>query len=774
MFRHLHVRSWFSPSPKEAGSFRSLNVIVSSLAVLLLLMPTLLFSYGTAQAADGDPTLSIPTATINVMDATTFELPVNFEVEGTNDVSAVSFSLNFDETCLTFDNITDTDADGIPDAVTDLPDGYESTISYSAADTGGEIDLSISDQTGAQNALPDALLVTFEFGVQSSCRTADNDQTDGNLAVVSFTFDTDPAPTFGDLLGAAVPGGTHVQGNRTLRFNATPTDIALSAATVNENVALATTVGTLSSTDFDTGQSPSDSHTYSLVTGTGDTDNASFTIDSPALKTNTALNFEAKSSYSVRVRTTDSYGGTFEEAFTITVANINEAPTSLSISDSHVNENGGANAVVGSFTRADQDTGDTAAYILVAGVGDTDNGLFNISGTDLRANASFNYESKTTYNVRVRVTDSGGLSFDNIFTISVDDINDAPVAVADVVDPAVQVVSDRTAPTNLTVLTNDTDQDLLPSPDTLVVVEVGPSSNSTDTVAINANDTSIDYTPEAGFNGQVIIPYTINDGTVNSNSANITLQVVADDDRGDCNADSNINAGDFPAFVLELADLANNDSSNWYDIYTGDFAGSPLGCDANASKEVTIADLSCSVLVSFGDDTCTVPTAQAASTLADAELAVGQNLIGVPSSTVNVPVQLTTNGQNVAAASFALSFDKDQLAFDATDADQNGLPDAVTFNTPQGMVTVANYNEAAGRLELTVYAVTVPMPTLADGMVANVTLQVNEDATLAATPVALLQSSLGSDQGQAVPVAVSDGSVQIAQARLFFLPMISR
>ena len=153
---------------------------------------------------------------------------------------------------------------------------------------------------------------------------------------------------------------------------------------------------------------------------------------------------------------------------------------------------------------------------------------------------------------------------------------------------------------------------------------------------------------------------------------------------------------------------------------------------------------------------------------------MGQNLIGVPSSTVNVPVQLTTNGQNVAAASFALSFDKDQLAFDATDADQNGLPDAVTFNTPQGMVTVANYNEAAGRLELTVYAVTVPMPTLADGLVANVTLQVNEDATLAATPVTLLQSSLGSDQGQAVPVAVSDGSVQIAQARLFFLPMISR
>ncbi|MDZ7861177.1 MAG: hypothetical protein U5O15_11050 [Candidatus Krumholzibacteriota bacterium] len=34
----------------------------------------------------------------------------------------------------------------------------------------------------------------------------------------------------------------------------------------------------------------------------------------------------------------------------------------------------------------DPDTGDTATFTLVTGAGDTNNGSFNISGADLRAN----------------------------------------------------------------------------------------------------------------------------------------------------------------------------------------------------------------------------------------------------------------------------------------------------------------------------------------------------------------------------------------------------
>ncbi|MBO6662886.1 hypothetical protein, partial [Roseivirga sp.] len=57
--------------------------------------------------------------------------------------------------------------------------------------------------------------------------------------------------------------------------NNAPTDISLTATSINQSVTgVNTTVGTLSTTDADGG----DTHTYSLVAGTGDDDNASFNI----------------------------------------------------------------------------------------------------------------------------------------------------------------------------------------------------------------------------------------------------------------------------------------------------------------------------------------------------------------------------------------------------------------------------------------------------------------------------------------------------------------
>ncbi len=58
-----------------------------------------------------------------------------------------------------------------------------------------------------------------------------------------------------------------------------------------------------------------------------------------------------------------------------------------------------------------------------------DNAAFNISGNSLRANASFDFESDNSYTVTVRATDTGGLTYDEQFTISVIDVNDAPTLV---------------------------------------------------------------------------------------------------------------------------------------------------------------------------------------------------------------------------------------------------------------------------------------------------------------------------------------------------------
>ncbi len=101
-----------------------------------------------------------------------------------------------------------------------------------------------------------------------------------------------------------------------------PTNITLSNAALNENVAANTIVGTLGTVDPDGG-----SFSYSLVSGTGDTDNGAFQINGTNLEIRNSPNFEAQSSYSVLVRTTDNSGLTFDKPFTITINDQNDAPT---------------------------------------------------------------------------------------------------------------------------------------------------------------------------------------------------------------------------------------------------------------------------------------------------------------------------------------------------------------------------------------------------------------------------------------------------------------
>jgi hypothetical protein len=57
-----------------------------------------------------------------------------------------------------------------------------------------------------------------------------------------------------------------------------------------------------------------------------DADNESFYTNGAALYINTTLDFETQSSYAIYLRTTDSYGQTFDRAFVIDVIDVNEPP----------------------------------------------------------------------------------------------------------------------------------------------------------------------------------------------------------------------------------------------------------------------------------------------------------------------------------------------------------------------------------------------------------------------------------------------------------------
>lgn len=209
-------------------------------------------------------------------------------------------------------------------------------------------------------------------------------------------------------------------------INEAPTALALSGHSIIENAGANAIVGNFSTTDQDTGQA----HSYTLVSGTGGADNTSFFITGNILQAVTSFDYESKSSYNIRVRSTDNGNGNlyFEQTFIVTVTDANEAPTALSLSGKRVNENAGPNAPVGSFLTIDPDTGQIYTYSLIAGTGDSDNASFKINDGTLLAIASFDYEIKNSYSIRVRSTDnaSPAFSIEEIFSISVNDINEGP------------------------------------------------------------------------------------------------------------------------------------------------------------------------------------------------------------------------------------------------------------------------------------------------------------------------------------------------------------
>lgn len=99
--------------------------------------------------------------------------------------------------------------------------------------------------------------------------------------------------------------------------NGAPTDISLSSSSVLTTAGLNAVVGTLSATDPDAG----DTHTFTLVAGTGDTDNASFNISGANLRCGDPSGL-TPGAYSVRIQAADSVTptpNTYAEAFEITV-----------------------------------------------------------------------------------------------------------------------------------------------------------------------------------------------------------------------------------------------------------------------------------------------------------------------------------------------------------------------------------------------------------------------------------------------------------------------
>jgi hypothetical protein len=100
-----------------------------------------------------------------------------------------------------------------------------------------------------------------------------------------------------------------------LPVNDAPNNIYLSHSSVIEGLSAGYTIGLFTAEDPDHNQS----HTFSLVSGSAD--NESFSLDlNGSLQTAEIFDFEEKSSYSIRVQTTDQGGMIFEKVFSIAIS----------------------------------------------------------------------------------------------------------------------------------------------------------------------------------------------------------------------------------------------------------------------------------------------------------------------------------------------------------------------------------------------------------------------------------------------------------------------
>ncbi|MCP4967703.1 MAG: cadherin repeat domain-containing protein, partial [bacterium] len=135
----------------------------------------------------------------------------------------------------------------------------------------------------------------------------------------------------------------------------------------------------------------------------------------------------------------------------------------------------------------DPDSGVTRSFSLVDSAG----GRFVIhasSGEVTVADGSLlDFETATSHNITVRVTDSGGLTYDEVVTISVTDVNDAPTLAASAANDTLTENTDTTSAAVFSTVTIDP----IETGDSISEAQVTLAGGLEDSDIINVNGTAI-------------------------------------------------------------------------------------------------------------------------------------------------------------------------------------------------------------------------------------------------------------------------------------------
>ncbi len=329
-----------------------------------------------------------------------------------------------------------------PGAVLDFESAPSHDITIKVTDSGGESYEESFTVTlrnvgeGADNAAPSGITLN-SLSVEEAAAgaivgrlvVADADEGDEHRFSVSddrfevagnrlklksgVALDHESEPQIALSVTATDPGGLSVTRSFTidvLDVNEAPTDI-LFGTDVDENAPAGTPVETAQGVDPDVGET----FTYALTDDAG----GRFVIDSETGEVTVAagadLDFESAREHDITVRVTDSGGKSYEETFAVAVNDVNEAPTDLALSGSSVAEDSAPGTRVGTVSAQDPDAGDSLTFDLPDDAG----GRFAIDGATGELTVAGPLDPADGHDVTVRVTDSGGESYSETFSINV-------------------------------------------------------------------------------------------------------------------------------------------------------------------------------------------------------------------------------------------------------------------------------------------------------------------------------------------------------------------
>ena len=162
-------------------------------------------------------------------------------------------------------------------------------------------------------------------------------------------------------------------------------------------------------------------------------------------------------------------------------------------------------------------------------------------------------------------------------------------------------------------------------------------------------------------------------------------------------------------------------------------------------------------------------------------LEIPERISATQNATVDVPIEFSGNGATITGLLFSIDFDEGCLLFDASDANNDGVPDDISFNLPPQFDPGITFSpsDTEGELDVIIADFQPPLASLSDDTIATIqfttTCEPEPGASIIA-PVAFSNQpspSFSDQNGGSVPGNTSDGSVEIVYVTPTSTPIAS-